>query len=214
MSNSSGAAGRAEMFRRLGRRHLAIAALRVGVPIVGVLAFAALAAQIYFASFLGGLGVEGLRLERDRLIVDRPQMTGTLAGTGRYEFSADTASTQLSTATGIDLSRLAAQLLFNSGATASLAAPGGRFDFGPRLLILAGPMRLTSSDGISGEVQGARIDLTAQTLSADAGAEFAFPGGSSMVADTMFYDANSGALRFERVRLSIVPQRLTPEFLQ
>ena len=211
MSHVSGAAGRTETFRRLSRRHLIIAALRIGVPIIGLLAFAALAAQIYFASFLGGLGVEGLRLERDSLIVDRPDMAGTLAGVGRYEFSADSASTQLSAATGLDLDRLAARLLFDSGATADLAAPGGRFDFGPRLLTLTGPMSLRTSDGITGEAQGATIDMPAQTLAADAGVAFSFPGGSTLAADTMFYDANSGALRFERVRLSITPQRLTSE---
>lgn len=214
MSNVSGAAGRTGTFRRLDRRHTAVAALRIAVPIIGILAFAALAAQIYLASFLGGLGVEGLRLERDSLIIDRPEMTGILAGVGRYEFNAGTASTQLSAATGLDLNRLAARLFFDSGETADLTAPGGRFDFGQRLLALAGPMQLVSSDGTAGEVQGAEINMPAQTLSADAGVEFAFPGGSSLAAETMFYDANSGALRFERVRLSIVPQRLTLEAVQ
>ncbi|MEX0860061.1 MAG: hypothetical protein WD017_03910 [Cucumibacter sp.] len=203
--SSAGTAGREAVFQQLRRRHALVRLLRIAVPLIGILAFAALAAQIYIASFGGVIGAEGLRLERDRLVVDRPTMTGTLAGLGSYELVADTASTQLSAATGVALDAIEASMLFLGGATAEVRAVSGRFEFGSRLLHTGERVDLTTSDGIRGEANGARLELPTQIFTADGGVSFHFPDGSTLEAELMVYDANRGSVRFEGVRLIIQP---------
>lgn len=196
---------RASVFRHLKRRHRWIRLLRLAVPVVGLLALAALSVQIYLASLPRGLGAAGVRLEGDRLVVDRPVMTGTLSGVGRYELTAETASTELEDAAEAALAAIDVAMEFAEGGSARAHAEAGVLEFSTRQLRIDEAIELTTSDGIVGEAQGGTIDAAAQSFSNARGVRFEFPDGSTLEAASMQYTATSGSWRFGQVRITVVP---------
>jgi lipopolysaccharide export system protein LptC len=204
----AGSTHRAQLFRQLQRRHRMVRLLRVAVPLVGVLVLAALVLQIYLGALTGGVAISGARIDRSRLIVDRPTINGTLSGVGRYELVAQTASAPITDARFVDLDSIDATMSFDSGARAVGHADSGVLDFPRRQIRTSHAISLTSSDGISARIEGGAIDMVEQTLSTVAGARFEFPGGSSLTARTMTYNATRGTWRFEKVVISIVPPPL------
>ncbi len=196
---------RATVFRQLRRRHGLIRLLRLAVPVIGVVALVALGAQIYLASISGGLGAAGARLQGDRLIVDRPTMTGTLSGVGRYELTAETASTDLKDAAEVTLAAIDVDMRFTEGGSARAHADSGVLEFSTRQLRIDETINLTTSDGIRGESLGGVIDAAEQSFTTEGGVSFSFPDGSTLEAASMAYAATSGSWRFEDVRISVVP---------
>lgn len=201
---------RASVFRQLKRRHRLIRLLRLAVPVIGLVALVALVAQIYLASLTGGLGAAGARIEGDRLVVDRPSMTGTLSGVGRYELTAETASTSLTDAAEVALAAIDVDMRFAEGGSAQAHADSGVLEFSTQQLRIDETIDLATSGGIRGESRGGIIDAAAQSFSTEGGVSFMFPDGSSLEAAGMAYAATSGRWRFEEVRISVVPAPATP----
>jgi hypothetical protein len=201
---------RASVFRQLRRRHRLIRMLRVAVPVVGVVALAALGAQIYLASLPGGIGAAGARFEGDRLIVERPTMTGTLSGVGRYELTAQTASTDIKDAAEVTLSAIDVDMQFAEGGSAQAHANSGLLEFSTQQLRIDETIDLRTSSGIRGEAHGGVIDAAAQSFANQGGVDFSFPDGSTFAAASMSYAATTGYWRFEQVRISVVPTPAAP----
>lgn len=199
---------RSAVFAQLKRRRRLVRALRVAVPAIGLVALAALAGQIYFASVGGGFSAGGIRLDRDRLVVERPTISGALAGNGRYELTADTAEAPIANATSADLTAIEMLLLFEDGGSARAVADSGVIHFGPRQLVTEDIVTLTSSRGDTGRLAGAVIDVVEQQFSNTGGVDFTFADGATLNADAMQYEATRGIWRFEGVTLRFRPPPL------
>jgi lipopolysaccharide export system protein LptC len=196
---------RAAVFTQLARRHTLVRALRIAVPLVGIGVLAALVVQVYLGTLPGGVNIGGVRLDRDRLVVDRPTMTGALSDGGRYEVVAQTASTALADTSRIELTALDGILEFSGGTSARAHAASGMLDFSARELRTGEVIELETSDGISGRLTGGAFDMPHQVFSTGGGVRFAFPGGSTLAADSMAYDAPRGVWRFKGVTVRVMP---------
>src|SRR5690606_2894227 len=103
LAHEGDAARRALVFRHLRRRNLTVSALRVIVPSAGTVLLFVLVAQIVVANLARGVSVEGIRIDRESLVVDAPSYRGTTEDGIDYAISARSASAPVSAAERLEL---------------------------------------------------------------------------------------------------------------
>ena len=102
---------------------------------------------------------------------------------------------------------LVAQILLADG-PAHLSADGGIYDIGKETVAVAGPVRLTASDGYAMTASGVSVDLKARTMQGDAGVRGEVPAGS-FSADTLSADLAARTITLEgHARFTMIPGQL------
>lgn len=102
---------------------------------------------------------------------------------------------------------LVAQLLLNDG-PARLSADGGTYDIAAETVSVAGPVRLTASDGYAMLARGVSVDLKARTMRGVGGVSGEVPAGT-FSAETMRADLTARTITLEgNARMTMVPGKL------
>jgi len=102
---------------------------------------------------------------------------------------------------------LVAQILLADG-PAQLSAEGGIYDIDKETVAVAGPVRLTASDGYAMTASGVSVDLKARTMQGDAGVSGEVPAGS-FSADTLSADLAARTITLEgNARFTMIPGQL------
>jgi lipopolysaccharide export system protein LptC len=102
---------------------------------------------------------------------------------------------------------LVAQLLLTEG-PARLSADGGVYDIDAETVAVAGPVRLTASDGYTMVARGVSVDLRSRTMRGEAGVSGEIPAGT-FSADSMNADLAARTIRLDgNVRLTMIPGQL------
>ena len=102
---------------------------------------------------------------------------------------------------------LVAQILLAEG-PAQLSAEGGIYDIDKETVAVAGPVRLTASDGYAMTASGVSVDLKARTMQGDAGVSGEVPAGA-FSADTLNADLAARTITLEgNARLTMIPGQL------
>jgi len=102
---------------------------------------------------------------------------------------------------------LVAQILLAEG-PAQLSAEGGIYDIDKETVAVAGPVRLTASDGYVMTASGVSVDLKARTMQGDAGVSGEVPAGA-FSADTLNADLAARTITLEgNARLTMIPGQL------
>lgn len=102
---------------------------------------------------------------------------------------------------------LVAQILLAEG-PAQLSAEGGIYDIDKETVAVAGPVRLTASDGYVMTASGVSVDLKARTMQGDAGVSGEVPAGA-FSADTLNADLAARIITLEgQARLTMIPGQL------
>jgi lipopolysaccharide export system protein LptC len=102
---------------------------------------------------------------------------------------------------------LVAQILLADG-PAQLSAEGGIYDIDKETVAVAGPVRLTASDGYVMTASGVSVDLKARTMQGVAGVSGEVPAGS-FSADTLNADLAARTITLEgHARLTMIPGQL------
>ncbi len=102
---------------------------------------------------------------------------------------------------------LVAQILLAEG-PAQLSAEGGIYDIDKDTVAVAGPVRLTASDGYAMTASGVSVDLKARTMQGDAGVSGEVPAGS-FSADTLSADLAARTITLEgNARFTMIPGQL------
>lgn len=102
---------------------------------------------------------------------------------------------------------LVAQILLAEG-PAQLSAEGGIYDIDKETVAVAGPVRLTASDGYAMTASGVSVDLKARTMQGDAGVFGEVPAGS-FSADTLNADLAARIITLEgQARFTMIPGQL------
>ena len=102
---------------------------------------------------------------------------------------------------------LVAQILLADG-PAQLSADGGVYNIDKETVAVAGPVRLTASDGYAMTASGVSVDLKARTMQGDAGVSGEVPAGS-FSADTLSADLAARTITLEgNARFTMIPGQL------
>lgn len=196
-----------QQFRRLARRNRVVAALRVLVPLGGVLVLAALSIQIVISTLTGRFGIDRVTITPEAITVEGPDYSGLLGDGSFYRVSAESASASLLRTDLINLKT--ALLVMNriDGVRFQAYAEDAILDTTQELVMVEKEADIADSNGMNGTLTNSLFDWRNQTLTSDGPLIINQADGTVVEAQGMHYDASTVVWTFTN---SVVTLPATP----
>jgi len=188
-------------FRAIRRRRILVHTLRWVVPCIGVLLLLALMTPMLIGFIFPTAKFDAIRIAKNQLIIDAPRAKGTLGDGGRYEASAHSAETELLDQDIVTLVDLVGDFFFVDGMKVNATSDDGIYTFSTEILELFSLIDILSSKGDVGKIGNGIADMAAQTFSGKGGVDLDFADGTTLDADTMFYNAEADTWNFTNFTL-------------
>lgn len=189
-------------YARLLRRNRRVALLRWLIPAGGVVVALLIGGLIALDALRNQFGIAHLRIDRERMIVDTPELASMLPDGTVLTVSAGAASASLLSADQIALASPRLAMTSPNTPTMSAEADSAELNTTSQHLAVAGPTRFSSADGVAGSVEDLKANFTGKT--ADSGpVRLTMPDGTSLTADSMAYDHAARVWTFRRVTVSM-----------
>lgn len=182
---------RERLYDRLMRRNKIVGLLRIAVPLMGVVLFGYLAAQIIVANLARDFGADGIRIERETVIIDKPTYAGVMTNGTRYQVVADSAEKQIVGEDVLDLSNVRLQLLRQDGYELIATAEHALYDLTASTVAIPGLMVVDDSNQTHALLRDNNIDWTTQTLVSRGDVDVHYPDGTRIEAIGLNYDGAS-----------------------
>ncbi|MGJ8528537.1 hypothetical protein [Maritalea sp.] len=191
-----------QLFNAIKRRQFVVWTLRLLVPLCGLLLFFVLIAPIVLGVLFPTAQFDAIRISGDRLVVDAPRAKGNLSDGGRYNVSAHSAETDLIDQNVVTLVDLLGDLDFSDGTTARATSADGVYTFSSEELELLSTIDILASNGDEGTIGSGLAKIAEQVFEGQDGVSFRFIDGTTLDADTMYYDAGRGLWTFKNFTLN------------
>jgi lipopolysaccharide export system protein LptC len=141
--------------------------LKIVIPLIGVLAIAAVAAVTWGrAHWAARLGVSQILFSKDGLTMVEPRLSGR-AGDRRYDVTATRAFQNVLDPKSIGLEGVDGRLEMADGTWAKIESATGRYDGNHEQLDLAGGVTVVTSTDWRAKAAGAHVDLTNGRIDAE-----------------------------------------------
>ncbi len=202
LAASAATADRSGVFGRLERRNRRVALLRWLVPAGGVLIALLIGGLIALDALRNQFGIAHLRIDRDRMVVDTPELASMLPDGTVLTLSAGAASASLLSSDQIALASPRLAMTSPDAPTMSAEAAAAELDTTNQRFAVAGETRFSSTDGVAGTSENLAADLIGQQAHSGA-VRLTMADGTSLRADTMAYDHAARLWTFHRVTVSM-----------
>ena len=176
---------RASLYRKLARRNRIVGVLRMLVPLLGVAVLGVLVAQILIAHAAKEFGVTGIRIERDRLLIDTPRYEGVTEAGVRYKVVADMASALISEADIIELHNATLDLVRPDGVSYVATAERALYNLVAQTVEVPDVAIVIDSRKTHSVLKNTFVDWSDQTINARGGADVTFADGTRLIAGTL-----------------------------
>jgi lipopolysaccharide export system protein LptC len=193
---------RLQIFNALNTRNRVVAILRIGVPIIGVVVFLGLVAQIFIAGFANDFGIGRVTVNGDSVTVDTPTFSGIMGNGNTYKVSAEGARTALADLNVIDLQKVTVALLKPGGVEMTARADTASLETIRQTAAVPGTAHVSDSTGSTGTLAKVFIDWPRQAMKADK-VSFQLAGGATLDADSLDYDARTAVWTFKHATLTL-----------
>lgn len=193
---------RLAIFNALSARNRVIAILRIGVPIIGVLVFLGVVAQIFIAGIANDFGIGRVTVNGDSITVDTPTYAGIMGNGNTYRVSAEGARTALTDLNIIDLQKATVVLQKPDGAEMTAHADIASLETIRQTASVPEVAHVSDSSGSAGTLNKVFIDWPRQTMKAEK-VSFQLSGGATLDADSLDYDARTAIWTFRRATLTL-----------
>lgn len=197
------AAQRLAVYRGLRNRNRIVAILRIGVPVLGVLALVALLAQIYLSSLGSRFGVGRISVTEDSVTVETPQYAGLLDDGTAYRVSARAARAATEATDLISLEQAALTMDRPNGTSMQVDAEAAILDTTRQLVSIEELADIGDSTGTRGTVENSVFDYVSQTLLGEGPVEIDYADGTHLVAQGITYDAVKLVWTFKRATVTL-----------
>jgi len=194
---------RERLYRGLMRRNRVVGVLRWLVPLGGGLLCAAVVGLVLLDGLANRFGFSNIRIDRDNLVVDTPRLTSTDSSGTFYSLTAEAARVATTNSNLIDMRNASFTMKPRQGPELSASASEAQLQAADQLVSVPGMTTLRSSDGTTGTIEGAFVDLMNWTLIADGAVNLTLPDGSTIVAQGMSYDRKAGRYSFRRATVTV-----------
>ncbi len=161
-------------FRAAERHSRMVRLLRGGLPACAVLALGLYLVTGKFSLSIGDMeaSVDRIEVSRESLKMVNPKLQGFDKKNGAYVIRADYAEQSVSSPDLIKLNAIRAEMNNKEKGWSKLAAKGGVFDRKAEKLTIEGDIQISTSNGMSGRLSRALIDMKSQALKSDTPVEF------------------------------------------
>lgn len=204
---AAGARG-AEAFARAERHSRRVRSLKYWLPglaIAGVIGFVAWS---YIAiPNLDGVNVQGAAISDGKLVMANPKLDGFTRDNLPYTMTALRAVQDLKQTNVIQLEDIDAKVPVGPENSATIVAKSGTYDNGKNTLVIDSAIKLTTTDGMTANLQSASMDINSGTMTTSDPVEIVM-NGSKITAESLNISDNGKVLVFEhRVRVDIQPKQ-------
>ena len=195
---------RSRLYGALVRRNRVVAALRIGVPAAGAALFAVLAVQIVLDNLRDQFGFANIRIDRDNLVVDTPELNAVGDDGTLYSVTATSAKVAITATDLVDL----VDAVFTmtppaDGPILSATAAAAELQTTAQQLTVDDVMHVASSDGMTGSLHAVFADLLNFTMVARGAVEMRLADGTELQAASMSYDGATQLWSFKRAALTL-----------
>lgn len=194
---------RSAIYERLRRRNRLVAILRIGLPVLGAIILAGLLLRLYVGSLVPDFDFANITIDRDNLVVETPSYSGVGADGTVYTVSAETARASIGDTDLVRMTGASFALKQPSGARYEARAGKATMRLSSQLLTIEGPTQITGSNGLSGTVVDAEVEVGAERMRSAGGVRFIFQGGSTLEAENMTYDGKAQLWTFKRATVTL-----------
>lgn len=191
------------LYGRLRRRNRLVAALRLGVPVLGAVTLVGLLGQIYLSSLGNRYGIGQVTVTPDAITVEAPEYAGVLEDGSRYRVSADLASAATSNTDLIGLGNASIVLDRTDGVQMQASATGAELDSLRQTVIAPGITEISDSTGTTGTLEDALFDWQTQTLTTSGPVAIDYADGTAIRAETLVFDADARIWTFARAIVTL-----------
>jgi lipopolysaccharide export system protein LptC len=183
--------------------------LKLGLPLFALFGIGFFSAATIFAGNGAPVAAEKpAEMSDGRIIMANPKLEGFTGDKRPYKMVAERAIQQSAASTAVELEKITADLPFGKGATAKVTAASGVFDNSSNSLDLSSSILLTTSDGMTANLQTAKVNIATSEMSTDQPVDIK-TAGSHITADSMKITNGGKVVIFEnRVRLNIDSKQL------
>ncbi|WP_423065272.1 hypothetical protein [Devosia sp. CN2-171] len=194
---------RERLYAGLMRRNRVVAALRWLVPAGGVAVLLFVIGAMALDVLSHRFGFSNIRIDRDNLVVETPQLTSTGQDGTLFSVSAQSAKVSATQRDIIDMVKASLTMSPKEGATMKAEADGAQFQTSNQLLNVPGTTHVTGTDGLEGTLDGIFADLMNYTMTAGGAVHIKLPDGSTLDSNGMSYDHKSGVYSFKDVTVNL-----------
>lgn len=150
---------RQRKWRQTERHSRRVRRMRIVVPAAaGVLALFLVGATLT-PSLLSAIGLEGLELSKDGLVMNGPKLSGHLDGDRRYSVTAERAVQSLTDPSKLTLENIVADLDLGKDGWVKISGARARYDTSTEILRLTDGISVTSSEGHRARLSSAALFL-------------------------------------------------------
>ena len=193
---------RTAIYARLTRRNRLVRLLRIGLPVIGGIVLAGLVLQIYVGSLIPDFGFANITIDRDNLIVEAPVYTGVSGDGAVYTVSAAAARTRLGATDRIDLNDAIFVLEQTDGSRLEAKGAVAQLLVADEVVVVDGIATVEGTDGLSGTVIDAEVDVGAETLHSKGAVDLTLRD-ANVTADSMHYDGATSRWTFYNATLNL-----------
>jgi len=189
------------LYAGLKRRNRLVGVLRWVVPMLGILVFLALLVQIVLDSIANQFGLSNVRIDRDNLVVDAPQLSAIGSDGTAYTVSAATARTAIGAADRIDMTEARLVVHPKTGGEIIATAATANLRTTDQVVRVDGITRLSDEDGMEGTLLDMFADFPNQRMVTGGAVALRLPDGTTLDAATMSFDGSTGTWTFNTASL-------------
>lgn len=192
------------ILERLVLRNRLVGILRIGVPAIGALVFAALALQIYIGNLVEQFGISRFTIDRNNLVVETPSFEATGKDGTLYKMSAELARVALDKTEDLSLAGVVIDVAPPGAPGFRAAVHDAMFSTRTQVLDIAGSVEVTGETGLHGSIAGLVVNLEKRSAEASGPVALTYPDGTAFTASTMSYDGKARIWHFTNVHMALV----------
>lgn len=194
---------RARLYRALTRRNRVVGALRILLPVVGLVGLVGVAGAIVLDHLSSRFSISGIKIDRENLVVDTPELSSTLHDGTTVSLSAQSAHILATDSDKVALSEVRFASALANGPELSATAAQAQLTLSRQVVEVPQVTEFVSSDGGQGTAAQLKVDVMGLKISTAGPIDFRFGDGNRLSAANMNYDHASGTWVFHKVNLWI-----------
>lgn len=194
---------RGRLYARLVHRNRLVAVLRWAVPAAGALVLLVVIAGIVIASLSQRFGFSNISIDRDKLVVETPELISTVEDGTVYALGATAAKVSLIQSDIVDLTEATLTATTVEGQVTKASASAAQLQTTDQLISVPGTTVVESTDGLKGTLDMVFLDAMNWTLAAGGKVDMTLPDGTRILADSMTYERNAQHYTFRNVTLEL-----------
>ena len=196
-------ADRDRVHARLRRRNRLVRLLRWVIPALAATALLAIGGALVLDALRNQFGFSNIRIDRNNLVVDTPELHSTTADGTAFSLSAEAAKAAIGSTDVVDLTNVVFSATPVEGPSLKAEAASAELQTSEQLLTVVDTTRFSSSDGMSGTVEGLFANMLKMQAEATGAVHAQFGALGTLDAAGMRFDGNTRIWVFQQARITL-----------